>query len=263
MGHEVLILKKIGVILALSLVFLCFTAGCTNPEKDFSGKLEDYFPTDLNSEWHYKVDVYGDPLFYDVQRWPVGDLAVSYSTRGRSIKSEGTYDLKLKVIRKVETPEQITAEVKIIEDGFGIFRTVQALYWMELGRNSGKPMFIQRTEYPSYYSPLPWYSISPGLSERMLLFSAKKGVIRTRINSNNEIIEDQDLQFLGQENYNGMPCLVFLRTVYPEEKSTDSHLSKGFTEQLWFGKGKGLIRLEQKIDGQTSMTWTLEKFIPG
>lgn len=133
---------------------------------------------------------------------------------------------------------------------------------MELGRNSKKPIFIQKAEYPSYYSPLSWYSIDPGFSERILLFSGKKGSIITRTNSKGEPLKDQDLQFLGQENYNGVPCLVFLRTVYPGE-TTSSHLDKGFTEQLWFGKGKGLVRLEQKIDGQKSMTWTLEKFIPG
>ena len=66
--------------------------------------------------------------------------------------------------------------------------------------------------------------------------------------------------------YQGLNCLHFTRQVSAKEISggeNPDYLDKGFAEDTWFAKDKGLVRFEQKIDGQTSMVWTLEKFIPG
>jgi len=73
----------------------------------------------------------------------------------------------------------------------------------------------------------------------------------------------------GVESCQGAPCLHFVRTVKggkmdPRVPDTPEsrYLGNGFTEDTWFSKGKGLIALEQKVNGKTSMTWILKRFSP-
>lgn len=40
----------------------------------------------------------------------------------------------------------------------------------------------------------------------------------------------------------------------------DSDSGEEITEDMWFARHKGLVRLEQKVDGQKSMTWELADF---
>ena len=54
--------------------------------------------------------------------------------------------------------------------------------------------------------------------------------------------------------------LHFTRKVRAPKDADGSILSKAFTEDVWFVKGKGLVRLQQKVEGVVSMTWTLESF---
>ncbi len=55
------------------------------------------------------------------------------------------------------------------------------------------------------------------------------------------------------------PLLHFIRSVDGniKDRGERSYLDSAFTEDLWFAKGKGLVRLERKVEGQTSMVWTL------
>jgi len=43
-----------------------------------------------------------------------------------------------------------------------------------------------------------------------------------------------------------------------DEDETGYTLNKDFTEDTWFAKGIGLVRLEQKVEGKSSMTWILK-----
>lgn len=77
------------------------------------------------------------------------------------------------------------------------------------------------------------------------------------------------LLFEGVESCQGTPCLHFIRTVKGGEMDPrvpdtpeSRYLGSGFTEDTWFAKGKGLIGLEQKVNGKTSMTWILKQFSP-
>ena len=77
------------------------------------------------------------------------------------------------------------------------------------------------------------------------------------------------LLFEGVESCQGAACLHFVRTVKggkmdPRVPDTPEsrYLNNGFTEDTWFAKGRGLISLEQKVNGKTSMTWRLKEFSP-
>lgn len=54
--------------------------------------------------------------------------------------------------------------------------------------------------------------------------------------------------------------LHFVRTVEPRDQIT-AYMHNGFIEDTWFAKGFGLVRLEQRINGKISMTWTLKEFL--
>jgi hypothetical protein len=40
--------------------------------------------------------------------------------------------------------------------------------------------------------------------------------------------------------------------------SKGRQLESPFREDLWFAQGKGLVRLVQTVNGETSMVWTLD-----
>ncbi|GMX58945.1 MAG: hypothetical protein MCSN_5990 [Candidatus Microsyncoccus archaeolyticus] len=247
------------------LVFVCLAAGCIK-ENSIPGKFEEYFPMNTNSEWHYVVENYGEPLSYEIIEWPYyGNSVEYYSTRGVSLKDPGIYSLKLKVSQKAETQSQITAEIEVLEDTFDLFDDIETMYWKELGRNSDYPIIIQEKVYPGYSSPLSsmYYFGQSGESDTVLLFKEDPGVVVVRVHGANKNPEDQSFQFIGPENYLGKECLHYTRTVNAGKGISGSSIGKGFTEDLWFARGTGLIRLEQRVDGKMTMTWTLSKFVPG
>lgn len=90
---------------------------------------------------------------------------------------------------------------------------------------------------------------------RLLLFGAEPG---TGIG----LADSPDvLYFEGITECEAIPCLHFQRVVTlsdDEEGENESSIGKDFTEDTWFAKGVGLIRLEQRVEGIISMTWTLK-----
>jgi hypothetical protein len=58
--------------------------------------------------------------------------------------------------------------------------------------------------------------------------------------------------------FEGTECHHVQRKVKPSVDSNEK-LPMGWTEDMWFARGKGLVRLVQKVEGKTSMTWVLDK----
>ncbi|MFH1073730.1 MAG: hypothetical protein V1752_01450, partial [Candidatus Firestonebacteria bacterium] len=69
------------------------------------------------------------------------------------------------------------------------------------------------------------------------------------------------LYFKGIETnlpgYEGKSCAHFQR-IARLSKTSYPGFNKDFTEDMWWLKGTGLVRLEQKVEGKTSMVWTLQ-----
>ena len=97
----------------------------------------------------------------------------------------------------------------------------------------------------------PFYGLTPFLGERP----------GTQIGIGKD--PKDKLLFHGVEDQVGFgehgPLLHFLRSVEAPDKddAESSELDRAFTEDYWFAKGKGLVRLEQKVEGKRSMVWTL------
>jgi hypothetical protein len=88
---------------------------------------------------------------------------------------------------------------------------------------------------------------------RVLLFAPPFGDVQILSSKVWLVRLDADSSVPG---YEGEPCLHFVRKFGDKE-------APSFTEDLWFAKGKGLVRLEQKAGGNTTLRQTLREFTDG
>lgn len=237
----------------------------------------DYFPTDTGTRWIYEIEKGEvDPLHYRVTRWPLrnGKVATT-STRGlffrpplgdRALKTF-LLEMSVKGPASKQGPLMWPAgiELDIEKDELGFFEDAEQVFWAIT--------FSGRFEVWTVVTYLPdtstivggsWgsWGQEEGYSLRVVFFGEAPG---TRIGIGEK--SKDNLLFTGVDTevpeYEGTPLIHFVRTVEPAEKEEGedrSYHEKGFSEDMWFAKGKGLVRLEQKVDGEVSMTWTLMEF---
>jgi hypothetical protein len=262
-----------AVLLCVLLAAGCFQGNGTGLPPSENPK--DYFPMNPETEWHYKITAGNtDALTYETVSWPISEKQLSYATRGwiYSAKPGKTYDLIIKV-EKPQTeqgPLKVSdgVELKIIKDDLDLFKKSDStgIFWAPFGSDGGTYMINQVITYSpnSMGAPSgPWgsWGQKDGYSLRLLFFADKPGIEISRSGDPDALLfEGVDNSLPGYSN-----CLKFTRTVKESEPTSReaTSLDKSFTETTWFAKDKGLVRLEQKVNGQTSMTWTLEKFTKG
>jgi len=247
------------------------------------GSPSDYFPTATGTRWTYDITVpsFEDnpPLTHAVTKWPRGDKALGMETRGRVMPpgtnvSSGHYRLVLSVAGPAikQGPLEYTEgyELKIEQDDLDIFdsrfdHNLQKgkLFWAisHSSRYEANLVIMHDPDSPGAPSGGEWgsYGQEPGYCMRLAFFGDKPG---TAIGLSDE---NDDLLFVGPETYPDADTLHFRRIVgaaKPRQDDSDHRgdlLDRGFTEDLWFAKGRGLVKLEQKIDGKTTMTWVIVK----
>jgi hypothetical protein len=236
----------------------------------------DYFPHQVGTEWQYDVSTGpAEPLEYREVAWRMGSSLEYIASRGRyrPYFEAKTRNFVLRMKVQGPSPEQGPlkyrdgVELAVLEDGLGIFENHHRIFWA-VG-TAERYMANEIVTFPpdSPGAPGmggPWggWGAEDGYSMRLVFFADKPGIAI----GFGEHAKDMTA-FVGAESCNGIPCLHFVRTVeagkaddrVPHSAAAD-YLDRGFTEDRWFAKGKGLVRLEQKVDGRTSMTWTLTKF---
>jgi hypothetical protein len=229
----------------------------------------DYFPFTTGLRLEYLITLGAtEPLNFETVEWPTGDNhATLQETRGRFVpaidkKSGQTYSL----ILEIEGPAAHRGpyawdgvKVKVVKDELGVFENVQELFW---NRTSGGDFMVQEVRTHSPDSPGaptgPWgtWNADNGTSTRIVFFGGAPGTARS-IGSRDEDSNDE-LDFLGLDG----DRLHFVRSVKAAKSdSSDSQgadsLNHAFEEHTWFEYGRGMVRLEQRIDGAVSMTWEL------
>lgn len=272
-------MKKIkGIVVILSILIISLTLpGCGGKNDGGSGDLSDYFPIDTGKEWTYKITIgEAEPLSYREIVWDLkggGTLIQSAMRRFLPLLEENSPDkflLKIAVKRPAAPQEllnyPIGVELTIEEDELGIFAEYEKVFWAMT--SSGRFMAEQMVTY----SPLkPWapsnalgsHGRKNAYSNRLLLFEAEPGA---KLSGMGSITLVDMIYYEGIDNnlpgYEGNGCLHFKRVVVLKKGNWDREpeppLNKDFTEDTWFAKGIGLVRLEQKVEGVPSMTWTLE-----
>jgi len=231
-----------------------------------------YFPMDVGTTWTYEISLgKTDPLHFGRVSWPQGGgQSMSIEVRGRylgAIKNEGTGPLRL--VLKVEEvaaqqgPLQFPEGVKltVLEDELGIYEDIEEVFWAATTSDGFQVTEITTHSPDSSGAPGgAWgsYGIEPGYSMKLVFFAREPG---TGLSVGEE--SPETLFFKGPEGNQ----LHFERIVEGSKENQSPEaagvLNSPYTENIVFEKGKGLVSLEQKVDGTHSMTWKLVKFTPG
>lgn len=271
-------MRKTNIFLIVLVLTVLFTVGgCSKKNNEGSppGKPINYLPMKIGTTWTYKIEIGEvEPLNHERVIWPQGKTSLVYVTRGRFIsylKREENKIFYLKMRIKGLAAKQgglefpIGVELEIEKDELGVFDNAKQVFWA--GTSRGSFMAHEVITYPPHSPGAPtgsWgtWGVEDGYSMRILFFGKSPG---TEISMGENAIDS--LLFTGVErvpgtrNING---LHFVRTVKASQKDEKdeklSILDRAFSEDVWFVKGKGLFRLEQKVEGKKSMTWTLVDF---
>lgn len=244
------------------------TAGMAEQPGSSLGDPRDYFPFTPGYQMEYRITLGNkEPLNFQVIHWPMGgDGGMVTESRGRFIPpaQKEEYSLVLQVVGPVtqEGPYHWDGvEIRVVKDELGIFDDVEHLFWM---RTQGDDLNILEVRMYSPESPgAPTGSwgvpLSTGGNASKALFFAGRPGTGISLGDNGSKGPDDLLAFLGSKN--GVLC--FMRKVAEHKDDTSSDLdgsevfNRPFEEYTWFEKGRGMVRLEQRVDGVTSMTWQL------
>ncbi len=239
----------------------------------------DYFPSAPGTEWVYEIidrtsKPYA-PLSVDQITWPMGEQFCRITGRGllfSRTQESGPYTLAIRVAGiaarqgRLQFPKAIV--LKIIRDDLGIFRDAREIFWAFIPDDKMHSVQQIITYLPNA-SGAPGHQREDGYLYRMAFFVGKPGIAQSASPPEQpaETVVER-LLFLGMDTApaeaGGQPCLHFLRIVDANSDFSDhepSYLDKGFVEELWYAKDRGLVRLEQRIDGEISMIWALAKYI--
>jgi hypothetical protein len=257
-------------------------------------KPRDFFPTKIGATWVYKIEI-GEvkPLHYQERSVPLNDRRVTVAQRAllprlANAKERKTFVLamKVKAAAAQQGPLQYRegVEIEVERDDFGIFKDFEGgtqIVWAIIEPDRFMVMEVlthDLADAPSAPMGAPSRGQGQGsvYSRRLLFFVDQRvvddpgGPIQLGIGQKPR----DTLQFLGIDNQipecKRTTCLHLRRVVPPADLTTllkedpqRGHFEKGFTEDTWFARGKGLVRLEQKIEEKTSMVWTLVQFSTG
>lgn len=263
----------VGAVLIVVAVIILFsgridkTSKPTELERPIAGEPWDYFPTRTGTKWVYEITVgEAEPLSFREISWPLNGRVTSYAVRGYlhplvSDESRRTFQLVISTRGKAsqQGPFQYDGvELAIEKDELGIFKYHKQVFWAMT--YSGGFMVSEVGTYSPNTPPAPphiWgMGKKEGFSVRIIFFS-EPGI---EVGIGKE--PSEEFFFTGVDG----PYLHFVREVKVDEKEEgeeSTYLDKGFTEETWFVKGKGLVRLEQKVDGKISMVWKLVQFSKG
>jgi hypothetical protein len=241
------------------------------------GEPSDYFPHAVGNEWQYDIRIGSvEPLEYQEVLWKTdkGTMALGAIARypGLLRTHAKNYTLTLKVHQSapVQGPLKYDegVELAIVRDDLDIFKDHHQIFWVVT--SSDRFMAQQIVTYPPDNPTAPgpggtWGSWNQEGYSMQIMFFAERPKVQVGIGKD----PIDTLLFEGIESCQGTPCLHFIRTVKGGEMDPrvpdtpeSRYLGSGFTEDTWFAKGKGLIGLEQKVNGKTSMTWILKQFSP-
>jgi hypothetical protein len=246
-------------------VLVAIIIGC---EKTKGGLIdsETYFPSQVGSKWVYRITVEQnvDPLWHRVVRWPLGTREVATSVRGRfyaalidKSKKEFRLIMAVDALSQKQGPLAYRDGVKlrIEEDELGIFYKHDVVFWAIA--QDGDVLEIMTVSEPHWSSPVQdksSFTRQQGWARRHIFFN--------RFPPGHEVSEVavpfDKLLYVGRQGEQHH----FRRSVGLGNEPA-SEIAKPFVEDIYFEKGKGLVRLEQRVSGRRSMVWELINFSKG
>jgi hypothetical protein len=291
---EAAMIKKFVIFAFLGFALLISITGCGGGNKDeitvtetpddfpdidqFEFRSKNFLPTEIGTEWTYAIEIgETDPLKYSEVVWPTGDSAMLYSNISLFpvlFASEEKPEKFLLTIRvKGSPPKQgpfeynNAAELEVVKDDLGVYEGAKQIFWL-ISPGRFQLRVVEAITYDPSLAPGE-FAREDGYSQKLLLLDCLPGLsYEERMGWDMENMSAETLTSLLHTTdfpqYEGTLVLHYQRIVESDEKrEATGYLNNGFTEDTWFAEGKGLIRLEQKVDGKVSMIWTLDQFSDG
>jgi len=285
---------RLAIVCGALTLFSSLGPACTVRNEEGAGTLDPFatepgrfFPMSVGLRWEYVITIGAtDPVTYSYVRWPVGEnRRQGFSNRGAfqallGGSNEGKqFMLAIGVSGVARAQGEFErlrgVELSIEKDELGVFKAHKGVFWAANGQGWAQAVGEERRfmveQIVTYSSDEPGAPasgmISPppadGNTVQLFFFADAAG---TEIGPEGV---DEVLRFVGVEsqvwNTSPVSTMHFMRRVSPAADQPDfgprdivqGNLSKGFTEDLWFGADLGLIRLIQKVGERVSMTWEL------
>lgn len=243
--------KKLCLFCSFVLITIILITGCIGQEKTVTKAMtisnpEEYFPA--SGTWLYRIDSgETNPLIYRVTE---KNQIINILRSPISLEKSEKYYLRLTSvthIRMADDSEEISF-LKITRDDLGIFNDADYIKW------------TVSKEYDFKVDQVVYYS--KGDSTKSIFFLPPYGEQGTI--ANYMVGKEETMTYIMPDNKPPgcqETCMYFIREV-KAGSGAHGYADKGFTEDQWFAKGKGLILLKQEVEGKPSMTWTLEKYTP-
>ena len=201
---------------------------------------------------------YVEPVAYEEIKWP-GATATKRIFNNAEYAPRKTFLLELKIKGPAKNLEQSKIhpgwfEVSVEKDELGVYKNAKQIFWSV---DPSHQTFREVAIYQPDDSMTPKGFSEDGTSERVLLFHGKAG---TKIDRTKYFKSPHDtLTFNGIEKFPGQeaPVLHFVRHVnagLPDGTPNPNSMDE-FEEHSYFARYKGLVYREQRIGGNTSMTW--------
>jgi len=252
------------------------------PETQFLDPVRagEFFPSGIGTRWVYKIDLgQVEPHWYNETSWPADQGSYRYANRGLFLPpvrepSKRSFTLALRIKEKAQHQGPLQYEhgvqLEVQTDELGVYKNsylpVSNELFFAISPPGNRFTVNQVVTVPADLAPGGLQAGRPGHQLRVVFFGDRPG---TQIS-----LRDSDtLLFAGlDKGLSDAPegMLHFVREVKPKESKPDGTddtkndpLAAGFTEDHWYARGKGLVRLVQKVEGKESMTWTLAEFSPG
>jgi len=277
-------MRNIYYLLAAFLIVVLLAAGCTQTSNAPSFEptsqgytkvpfsVKNYYSPVTGVELVYKIKLTGvDPMIHYYYLWPNGENVDIYEKNGRLLPPAKSDDcfliIKIKSVEK--SPKNLLQyeqtmrdffkkftdfiQLEIVRDDLDVFEhrgeESKEVFWARTyDENDPYSLIINQIVF---YPPEARIPSEDRFSVRTIFTDSKAPA--------EEIEKTADiLTLVGVEKlpgYGELPCIHFLRIVKERDKSK---IGKAFTEDTWYAPGVGLVRLEQKVEGKTSMIWELQ-----
>ena len=225
----------------------------------------DFFPLHEGTRWVYQIQLgEREPVVQQIAHWPIGSGQAQMTLNRRLVGSpSGTPSLAVHFLEmrvkenRVETDG--IAEIDVIRDDLGIFRHAQAIQYI-VDDTTIREHIIFKPQ--AIWDPRNDFSgREPGYSDRVILFTAEPNATLTTAD------RWDSMTFLGLNAHSPSgdttPTMHFVRMMRPADYGLmpeSARLSERVKEETWYQSGRGLVRLEQRVDGVLSMVWELKDF---
>lgn len=215
---------------------------------------DDLIPYVTGTNFTYKVTIGEfEPLRYRETVWPLANKRTvtsvfrGYFSGVSKNPGKKTFLIMLSVVsNRVLTDGTIVVTMKIVKDELGYYPGVKNILWVINNGSLYECIYVDKSNAP----PSDTFVIAgdgisirllymPADSEPTLLFPAR----------------DEQYEYKGEEEL-GTRIEHIVPPAAPEYSDGQVY-DLGFTEDLWFVPGTGLVHLEQSVVGETSMIWEL------